>query len=190
VAVANGDGGGGSTRVDFSNEAANDGYVKAAANGSSAAIGTLETLGLAIGRGTDGKFNRAVLSFDTASIPDGATITAAVLRVGYGSASGNPWGNPTGNSLVIEVRNGCFGACTIEASDHGAAASADAVAQIAQFASGSQNSSAFSAAGLAAINTTGRTQLRLRFVQNPTSTNYLWIQNGANAQLSVDYAMP
>jgi poly(hydroxyalkanoate) depolymerase family esterase len=193
VTVSNGGGGGGGggpTSVSFSNEVANDGYVKAAANGSGAAVGTLEYLGLAIGRGSDGKFNRAVLSFDTTSIPDGATITNAVLSVGYGSASGNPWSNPSGNALVVDVRNGCFGACTIETGDHGASASADAVAQIAQFGSGTQNSSAFSAAGLGAINRTGRTQLRLRFAANQTSTNYVWIQSGANTQLSVEYVMP
>jgi poly(hydroxyalkanoate) depolymerase family esterase len=191
VTVSNGGGGGGgSTSVSFSNEVANDGYVKAAANGSGAAVGTLEYLGLAIGRGSDGKFNRAVLSFDTASIPDGATITGAVLSIGYGSASGNPWGNPSGNTLVIDVRNGCFGACTIETSDHGASASADAVAQIAQFSSGTQNSSAFSAGGLGAINKSGRTQLRLRFSANQTSTNYIWIQSGATTQLTVEYVMP
>jgi hypothetical protein len=192
VTVANGGGGGGgSTSVSFSNEDANDGYVKAAANGSGAAVGTLESsYGLAIGRGSDGKFNRAVLSFNTASIPDGATITAAVLSVGYGSAYGDPWSNPTGNTLVVDVRNSCFGACTIEASDHGATATASAVAQIARFGSGTQHSSALSAAGLAAISKAGRTQVRLRFASDQTSTNYLWIQHGASAQLTVEYVMP
>lgn len=190
VTVANG-GGSASTSVSFGNEDANDGYVKAAANGSGAAVGTLESsYGLAIGRGSDGKFNRAVLSFDTASIPDGATITAAVLSVGFGSAYGDPWGNPAGNTLVLDVRNSCFGACTIEASDHAASATASGVAQIARFGSGTQHSSALSAAGLAAISKTGRTQVRLRFAQDQTSTNYIWIQHGASAQLTVDYVMP
>ncbi len=77
-----------------------------------------------------------------------------------------------------------------ETADYGAAATANAVAQIAQFGSGTQNNSTFSAAGLGAINKTGRTQMRLRFASNQTSTRYIWIQNGANAQLSVDYLMP
>ena len=50
--------------VTFTNEDANDGYVKAGTGGASPAVGTLESsLGLAIGRGTDGKFNRALLSW-------------------------------------------------------------------------------------------------------------------------------
>jgi poly(hydroxyalkanoate) depolymerase family esterase len=54
--------------VSFANEDANDGYVKANTGGGAPVVGTFESLyGLAIGRGSDGKFNRAVLSFDTAS---------------------------------------------------------------------------------------------------------------------------
>ncbi|MBX3698324.1 MAG: PHB depolymerase family esterase [Dokdonella sp.] len=190
VVLANGAGAGDSTTVSFNNEDANDGYVKAAANGSGAVVGTLEYLGLAIGRGTDGKFNRAVLSFDTASIPDGATITGATLAIGHAGASGNPWTNPSGNELVVDAHSGCFAACTIEAADHGTAATAEAIANIVQFGSGTQTSSPFSAAGLMAINKSGRTQLRLRFAQNQTSTNYVWIQNGSNASLTVEYVLP
>jgi poly(hydroxyalkanoate) depolymerase family esterase len=190
VTVTGGSGGGGTTPVtaDFGNEDANDGYVKANASGGGAAVGTLESLyGLAIGRGTDGNFNRAVLSFDTSAIPDGATITAATLTVAYRSASGNPWTSPAGNSLLVDVHSGCLGACTIEATDWAAATGAVAVAQIPAFSGGSQSSTVFSAVGLAAINPAGRTQLRLRFATNQTATNYLWIDKGATARLSVTY---
>jgi len=191
VTVTGGIGGGGGTTpvtLQFSNEDANDGYVKANASGSGAAVGTLESLyGLAIGRGTDGNFNRAVLSFDTSAIPDGATITAATVTVAYRSASGNPWTSPAGNSLLVDVQSGCLGACTIEATDWAAAASASAAAQIPAFTGGSQSSSVFSAAGLAAINAAGRTQLRLRFATNQSATNYLWIDKGATARLNVTY---
>lgn len=190
VTVANGGGGGGGTpvTVSFANEDANDGYVKANATGGSAAVGTLEaSFGLAIGRGTDGLFNRTVLSFDTASIPDTATITAATLTVRYRSASGNPWGNPAGNTLVVDANTGCIGTCTIATTDWAAAMTAPAVATIAPFTGGSQASTLFSAAGLAAIHRTGRTQLRLRFVANQTATNYIWIDRGATATLSVTW---
>ncbi|HET6782898.1 MAG TPA: PHB depolymerase family esterase [Pseudoxanthomonas sp.] len=188
VNVLEGSGDGTPLLVEFSNEDSNDGYVKANADGSAPAVGTLEAYsGLALGRGVDGKFNRSLLSFDTSSLPDGATIVSATVTVAYRSASGNPWGNPAGNTLVVDVRNGCFGACAIETGDYAAAASASAVAQLLSFSGGSQTSNAFASAGLSAINRGGRTQLRLRFSDNPTSANYLWIDKGATAKLRVEY---
>jgi hypothetical protein len=188
VTVANGGGGGTPVTLQFANEDANDGYVKANAGGTSAVVGTLESsLGLAIGRGTDGKFNRAVLSFDTSSLPDGATITSATLTVAYRSASGDPWNNPAGNTLVVDANSGCFGNCGIQATDWAAAASASAVAQILRFTGGNQSSNVFAGAGLAAINRSGRTQLRLRFSQDQGATHYVWIDRGASATLSVTY---
>lgn len=189
VTVTGGSNGGTPVTVSFNNEDANDGYVKASAGGTSPAVGTLESsLGLAIGRGTDSKFNRALLSFDTSSIPDTATITAATLTVSYRSASGDPWANPSGNTLVVDVKTACFGACSIETSDWAAAATANAVAQIPRFTGGNQASTLFNASGLAGINKTGRTQLKLRFSLDQTSTQYVWIGNNASgASLSVTY---
>ncbi|MFZ2752768.1 MAG: PHB depolymerase family esterase [Lysobacteraceae bacterium] len=191
VTVTGGTGGGGGTTpvtVTFSNEDANDGYVKAGSGGTTPAVGTLESsLGLAIGRGTDSKFNRTLLSFDTSSLPDGATVTSATLTVAYRSASGDPWSNPAGNSLVIDAHTGCLGACTIETGDWAAATTSSAVAQLLSFTGGNQTSNLFAASGLAAINKTGRTQLRLRFASNQTSTNYIWIDKGATATLKITY---
>jgi hypothetical protein len=188
VSVQNGGGGSTPVIVDFASEAANDGYIKANANGSSPALGTLEaTYGLALGRGADAKYNRAVLSFDTSSLPDGATVTGAMLIVKYRGASGDPWSSPAGNTLIIDLKNGCFGACTIETSDYAASASASDVASIVRFTAGTQSSSAFTAAGLAAISRTQRTQARLRFSANPSATHYLWVGSGVDATLRVEY---
>ncbi|WP_408950134.1 PHB depolymerase family esterase [Lysobacter sp. Hz 25] len=174
--------------MEFDNEDANDGYVKANADASAAAVGTLEaSYGLAIGRGSDGKYNRSLLSFDTSALPDGAAVVAASLSVAYRSAYGDPWSQPAGNRLRVDVRSGCFGACTIEAGDYSTAADATAVAELARFSGGRQTSTAFSAAGLNALNRGGRTQLRLRFEQAPGSTHYLWIDRGASATLRVEY---
>jgi poly(hydroxyalkanoate) depolymerase family esterase len=189
VTVSGGTGGGTTpVTVSFANEDANDGYVKAGSGGTAPAVGTLESsLGLAIGRGTDGKFNRTLLSFDTASLPDSATVTSATLTVAYRSASGDPWSNPAGNSLVIDANAGCIGACTIETGDWSATTTSSAVAQLLPFTGGTRTSNLFTANGLAAINRTGRTQLRLRFSSNQTSTQYLWIDKGATATLTVTY---
>jgi poly(hydroxyalkanoate) depolymerase family esterase len=190
VTVSGGSSGGDTVTATFANEDASDGYVKALAGGGSPAVGTLESsLGLAIGRGTDGKFNRTLLSFDTSSLPDGATVLSATLTVTYRSASGDPWSNPAGNQLIVDVRNGCFGVCTIETADWGAAATAAAVAEIPPFSGGTRTSTLFSATGLAAVNRSGRTQLRLRFAADQTATHYLWIGNGATATLTVTYRL-
>jgi len=177
--------GGGSTTVTFDSVEANDGYVKATATGGSAAVGTLTNL--ANGRGSDGLFNRSIASFDTSSIPDGATITRAYLTVTYSSGSGDPWASPAGNTFVVDVKNGCLGACTMEAGDWAASPTASAVATIAKFTTGSKSSSDFASGGLSAINKTGNTQLKLRFSQDQTSTAYVFVKSGALADLTVVY---
>lgn len=186
VTVANG--GGGTTSVTLGNVDTQDGYVKADADGTAAAVGTLEgTYGLAIGRGSDAKFNRTLLSFDTSSIPDAATITRAYITVTLNSSSGDPWANPAGNTLVIDVKSGCFGACTIETGDWAAAATQSAVANIAKWTSGSTSSANFSSVGLGAINKTGTTQLKLRFSANQTAMNYIFVGHGTTATLHLEY---
>jgi hypothetical protein len=188
VNVVGGGSGGTPLIAEFSNEDANDGYVKANADGSAPAVGTLEAYsGLAIGRGTDGKYNRALLSFDTSSLPDGATVVSATVNVTYRSAYGDPWSNPAGNTLTIDVHFGCRGACIIETGDYAGTMTAEGVAQLLPFTGGSQTSNLFSTAGLAAVNRAGRTQLRLRFSAHPSATNYLWIDKGASAKLRVEY---
>jgi poly(hydroxyalkanoate) depolymerase family esterase len=180
-------GGGGTTpqTATFSSIAAEDGYVKANADGSAPAVGTLANL--AVGRGTDGLQNRTVLSFDTSSLPDSAVVVRAYVRVTYASGSGNPWGNPAGNSLLVDVKTGTFGAAGTETTDFLAAPTSSNVASIAQFSTGTKDSSDFSSAGLSAINRTGRTQLKLRFAQAPTTTNYVFLTEGTGAVLTVEY---
>jgi poly(hydroxyalkanoate) depolymerase family esterase len=192
VNVLNSSGGGGSVVASFSSVLAEDGYTKATATGGSPALGTLESSsGLALGRGSDAKYNRALLSFDTASLPDNAVVIAATLTLTHRGASGDPWTSPAGNRLLLDIRNGCFGTdCSLVASDHSAATTASAIAEVPKFTSGTQNSAPFNAAGLAAINRTGRTQLRLRFEANQTATRYLWVGSGTQATLELEYEVP
>ncbi|WP_426756127.1 extracellular catalytic domain type 1 short-chain-length polyhydroxyalkanoate depolymerase [Myxococcus sp. Y35] len=171
--------------VQFTSIAADDGYLKANADGSGAALGFMTNL--ALGRGTDGKYNRSFLSFDTSSLPDGATVTRAFLTVSYSSGSGDPWSTPAGNTLVIDVQAGTFNAANTEAADWAASATASSVAAIDRFSMGAKSSGDFSGAGLSAINKTGKTQLRLRFTQAQTATQYLFVRDGANAVLTVVY---
>ncbi len=139
------------------------------------------------GRGTDAKYNRSVYSFDTSSIPDGATVTRAYVKVTYSTISGDPWASPANNTLVVDVKNGTFNAAAIETADWSSSPTASAVATIAKLTSGTKNSSDFDAAGLAAINKTGKTQLKLRFSSNQTATAYIGLTEGTGATLYVEY---
>ena len=185
VTVSN-SGGGGTTTVSFSSIAADDGYVKASADGSGAAVGTFLTP--AVGKGSDGKFNRSIYSFDTSSLPDGATVVSATLTVTWSSGLGSPWSDPAGNSMVVDVKNGAFGtSASTEAADWSAAASASASASIAAFTSGTKTSSGFDASGLSAVNKVGKTQVRLRFSQNQAGMAYVFLTEGSGATLTVTY---
>jgi hypothetical protein len=173
-----------STTVSFSSISADDGYVKALSTGYSPSVGTYTTM--AIGRGSDALYNRAFLSFDTSSIPDGATITRAYVVITYSSISGDPWASS--NTMVVDVKNGIFGTySTTQTTDWAAAATANAVASIAKFTSGTKQSTDFNSSGLSAINKTGKTQLKLRFANDQTSTAYIFIQEGASCKLYVTY---
>ncbi|MEV5971396.1 PHB depolymerase family esterase [Streptomyces sp. NPDC051921] len=167
---------------------AQDGYVKAAADGSGPAVGTLEdTYGLALGRGTDGKVNRTLLSFDTSRIPAGKEVTRAYLTVSRSSGSGDPWASPAGNRLLVDVRTGCFGGCAVESGDWSAPATVAGAAEIGAFSSGSAVSTDLSPAALAALDRSGTTQLRLGFASAPASTAYLFVNRAAPVTLTVEY---
>ncbi|GGT74526.1 MULTISPECIES: extracellular catalytic domain type 2 short-chain-length polyhydroxyalkanoate depolymerase [Streptomyces] len=175
-------------RVALASVDAQDGYVKAAADGSGATAGTLEdTYGLALGRGTDGKVNRALLSFDTSGIPAGKEVTRAYLTVSRSGGSGDPWASPAGNRLLADVRTGCFGTCAVEASDWSAAATVSGGARFAAFSSGTATSTDLSPEALAALDRRGTTQVRLRFESAPLSTAYLFVNRDTPVTLTVEY---
>jgi poly(hydroxyalkanoate) depolymerase family esterase len=176
---------GGTTTVSFGSIAADDGYVKANADGTSPAVGAITTP--AAGKGSDGKLNRSFFSFDTSSIPDAATIVRASLKVTLSSASGDPWADPAGNTLVIDLKNGTFGAAATETTDYAGAATASAVGEIIKFTTGAQSSTDFNASGLSAINKLGLTQARVRFSQNQVNMRYLFFTEGSGATLTVEY---
>ncbi|MFD3335692.1 PHB depolymerase family esterase [Streptomyces sp. NPDC058700] len=177
-----------SGRAVLSSTDAEDGYVKAAADGSGAAVGTLEDVsGLALGRGTDGRVNRLLVSFDTSRIPAGKEVTRAWLTVTRSGGSGDPWASPAGNRLQVDLRTGCFGGCAVEPADWSAAASVADAARIGAFTSGSAVSTDLSAAALAALNRGGVTQFRLGFASAPGGTAYLFVNRDTPVTLTVEY---
>lgn len=180
----------GANERQFASVATEDGYVKAGAGGGAAEVGIFSSL--AIGRGTDRKLNRAVLSFDTSAIPAGATVTRAFLTIAHHWTYGRPWDSAGAGPMTIDVKSGVFGtSAATQTDDWGAPPTAAAAASVPPFAGGSQRSAEFNAAGLAAINkgSGARTQLRLQFSDGQRTPGYVRIREGAGATLTVEYRL-
>lgn len=107
--------------------------------------------------------SRILASFDTSSLPDGATVVSATLRLNrVGLVGSNPF--TTLGRLLADVQTGSFGTPTLEPSDFQAAATAPAAASLSNpTTNGTWSTGTLNAAGLAAINPTGRTQVRFAF---------------------------
>jgi uncharacterized delta-60 repeat protein len=107
---------------------------------------------------------KGIVSFDTSSIPAGATIVSATLRLQrVGIWGTNPF--TILGQCRIDVQTGAFGGnAALELGDFQAVATAAAAGTLSNaLRNGDWSTGTLSAAGLAAINRTGRTQLRLAF---------------------------
>ncbi|MEF2280249.1 PHB depolymerase family esterase [Deinococcus sp. YIM 134068] len=181
------------TTTTFSSVVAEDGYV--AANSRAATTGgyVVATGGIGVGDNADAPW-KGVLSFDTSALPDGATVTGARLTVRYSLApNGTPWVGGAG--LNADLRRGCLGAaCTLGTDDYAGAVTAAGAATFAAPAgtgAGTVLTAPLNAAGLGAVNPTGRTQVRLTFAGGTAGGNgrsdYVTLGEGAQATLEVTY---
>ena len=140
---------------------------------------------------------KSLVSFDTSSIPDTATITSATLRLVRGTISGTSPFTTHGSCTVDISSTGFGGSTTFANSDWQAAATATNVGTLSTPASnGSASTATLSAAGLAAISKTGTTQLRFTFTLDDNDDlgyDYIGFYAGENAttankpQLTVTY---
>lgn len=140
---------------------------------------------------------RSIVSFDTSALPDGATLESAKLRLLRGTVSGtNPFN--THSQLLADIHAGGFGGSTALATgDFQAAATATGVASLGNPTSnGAWSEGTLNAQGLAAINKTGKTQLRVYFTSDDNDdrgNDYLGFYSGENAtagnrpQLVINY---
>jgi hypothetical protein len=115
---------------------------------------------------------KGIVSFDTSLIPDDATIVSATLRLQRVGV----WGTNPFTILgrcFIEVQTGAFGGDqTLQISDFQAPATAIAAGTLSNAAANKAwSTGTLNAAGLAAINKTGRTQFRLVFEVHDNGNN-------------------
>jgi len=167
--------------VSFASLAGRDGTVLESSEDSSvggtfdstAAISTALRMGDDYLNATLGECQyKAIVTFNTKSIPDDATIVSATLKLtGGGMAGTNPLS--THGLCYVDVKNGYFGSSSLlENADFEAAATATQVATMSAPSPGSPVSTGnLNAAGLAAISLTGYTQMRIYFSTDDNDDN-------------------
>ncbi len=148
--------------------AADDGWVRESGEntdvGGTHKDGSKGTASLRAGDHKNDRQYKTIVSFDTSSIPDGATIVSATLRLRRGRVNGtNPFS--THGTCWIDVAGGSFGTSTeLVNSDFEAAATAVQAASLGNAAAnGDWSEGDLDSAGRAAVDATGTTQLRVYF---------------------------
>jgi len=179
-------------QVTFTAAAAQDGWVlesgETTNTGGSIDANASTTSALRVGDDNKEKQYKTVVSFDTSSIPDGATIVSATVRLLRGTISGtNPF--TTHGTCWVDVQAGGFsGSTTLQTSDFQAAATVVQAASLSSAATnGTWSEGSLNAAGLAAIDKTGITQLRVYFSlddNNDKGSDYIGYYSGEAASAS------
>jgi hypothetical protein len=142
---------------------------------------------------------RAILSFNTAFLPDNAIIQSAILKIDQsGTAVGtNPF--TVLSSLKVDIKNGTFGAYALELSDFNATATYARVASFSATPVGTWYSATLPANGRNNINKTGITQFRLYFSTNSNNNgvaDYMkfisgdYVNSRYRPQLVIIYSLP
>jgi hypothetical protein len=176
--------------VTFTSAGAQDGWVEESGEntsvGGSVSATSSTSSALRVGDNNQDRQSKTVVSFNTASIPDGATIVSVTLRLLRGSLTGtNPF--TTHGTCWVDVQNGngFSGSTTLQTGDFQAAATAVHAATLSNAASnGIWSTGNLNAAGIAAVSKTGTTQLRVSFNlddNDDTGNDYVGYYSGENA---------
>ncbi|MDX1999086.1 MAG: pre-peptidase C-terminal domain-containing protein [Thermoanaerobaculia bacterium] len=192
---------GGSVTVTFYSIGAEDGRIWE--SGETTGVGAAgnstdnNTTAIRVGDTNVDEQYRSIVSFDTSSIPDTATITAATIRLVRASLSGtSPF--TTHTACVADISTGGFGGnAAFATADFQAAATATNVATLSAPASnGAASTGTLSATGRNAISKTAKTQFRLYCTLDDNDDlgfDYIGFYPGENAtnankpQLTVTY---
>lgn len=165
------------TTATFYSVGSQDGYVSEStetsnAGGSNAAGGTGSAALRAGDTATDQQV-KTIVSFDTSSIPDGATITGVTLRLKRGSLNGtNPFSIHGQCRVDIKGGSGFGGSTALANGDFETAADAANVGQLSDaVANGNWSSGALGSTAFSWINKTGTTQFRVSFATDDNDDN-------------------
>jgi len=171
-AYANSSGGGGTQTATFSSIGAQDGWLLESTETSNVG-GTLNNAATTfnLGDNAQDKQFRAILSFNTATLPNTAVITKVTLKIKkQGQVGTNPFTALGG--LRVDIRKPFFGTnVDLVISDFQAAAGKPSVATFAVTPVNNWYSAAIGSAGYPYINLAGTTQFRLRFATDDNDNN-------------------
>ena len=176
--------------TNFFSTAAEDGWVLESGE-TSGVGGTMNSAGVTFQLGDDANNRqyRAVLSFDTSSLPDNAIVQSAVLKI---RQNGSPVGtNPFTvlGTLWADVRLGIYStSAALQLADFNAGASAGKVGSFGSTPVGGWYSTTLNTTGLTKINRAGLTQFRLYFASddnNDFSANFMRFVSGNGATASL-----
>ena len=182
----------------FNSSAALDGWVRESSE-TSGVGGSMNNTSNIFRLGDDlaDRQYRAILSFNTGSIPNNALIQSAVLKI---KKNGLPVGvNPFTvlGKLWVDIRRGTFGAAALELADFNAPATVTAVGSFNSVPVGSYYSLTLNATGRNNINKLGLTQFRLRFGKDDNdnlAADYMKFISGnfrsGQPQLFITYIIP
>lgn len=172
------------TLVTFVSQSARDGWVLESGENTNAGgtINSSDATSAALRAGDDAakKQYKFILSFDTSSLPDAATIVSATLKVKRGTQSGSVAALGT---LYADQKTYNFNSnANLENADFNAASN---VAQAATMSLPTSNGQLavgnLTAAGLNAVNKVGNTQFRIYFSvddDNDTAADYIGFYSG------------
>jgi hypothetical protein len=187
-----------SATVIFNSTGSQDGWILESSE-TSGVGGTMNATATTFRLGDDASDRqyRAILSFNTASLPDNAVIQSAVLKI---KQSGSPVGSNPFNvlgSLYASIRKGCFGSSSdLQLTDFNAAATASKVGAFGTTPVSGWYSATLNSTGRSNINKTSLTQFRLFFNIDDNNNNvadYMKFVSGdgsSKPQLIIKYSLP
>jgi hypothetical protein len=185
--------------VIFKSNGTYDGWILESAKGSGVG-GSMDSTStiLPLGDSASNRQYRAILSFNTASLPDTAGISAAAVKIKQsGSVTGT---NPFSilGSLYADIKKGTFGtSASLEKADFNAAATASKVGTFGATSLGGWYTASLSSTGRADVNKTSLTQLRLYFSKATNANNIADLMTflsgnsaSSQAELIITYSLP
>ena len=148
--------------VTFTSQDAYDGWVREQ-NETANVGGRTNDNNLRMGDNRSDRQFKGIASFDTSSLPDGATIRSATIRIQRRSTNGtSPF--VTHGDLKADIVTGTFGLLDLENSDFEATATAEGIAIFTEaLENGDWSEGPLDSDGRDALNLTGITQFRLAF---------------------------